>query len=184
MKNNESPISTIAQFLNRWVVLIWGLSFVLAFGGDEINSNINILTCCKDVVNFVSPLADGFHKKSEFPLTSYLYFSVMQPASFVLFLIALKKPIFDLEMKSVENLYRNRKVIGRVGSWIFLVCIIVLLILCYFFVGGQNLPATRLNSSRLSLAVFGPIAASGLVVFLALCSIRIAVVYTTVQKEK
>lgn len=157
--------------------LTWGLSFLVVYVAHPVLGTTSWWQTLVGTLASCSPLASGYRAKSDFPELSFQYFAVMQPASLLILSVGWWPVARRQDYSPIVRRYCEGGVGLRVASWALIACFIAGAVAAYTLLGGQELPGTRLNSSRLSLAVFGPLAASGLAVFMALWGINVALGY-------
>ena len=166
-----------AFLLSVPTAIVWACSFLFVFVvypllGDQLWWQQTVAA-----LSSASPLAHGYRAKSSFPELSFQYFALMQPLSLLIFASGWWPIARHQDYKSIARRYEQGGVLLKTASWLILLSFLTGSLIIYTLLGGQELPGTRLNSSRLSLALFGPIAASGLAVFMSLWAINVALSY-------
>lgn len=167
--------------LNPVCAIIWIFSLILVFFGDPVVEIVSMVRPPDELTRVISPFALGYEATSNFPALSYTYFLIMQPTSLILFCFAWWSHAKNLDYRDVGQLYEKRGLIGRLLSAAFVVAVLLLQPICYYFVGGQEMPGARMNTSLVSMALLGPIVASGLFVFVSLLCVNIIRHYFEIQ---
>lgn len=161
-----ADVKALGVILNQTTACVWALSFFLVYGVDI--PRLHRVLAGHDYLLYAAPLTIGYAAKSSSPELSYVYFQLMQPICAVAFTLAWFRTMRAWDHSELTRRYAQRGWLGRLLTSGFLISMVFVAMASFTLVGGQNLPGTSLNTSRFSLALFGPIAAGGLAVFLAL----------------
>ena len=150
------------------------LSFALAF--DLIGIDADRLSLMS-WIQYAAPLANGYKAASRFSSTSYIYFALMQPISVLVLASAWWKPMVSADYSETQKKYLSFGTVRRGLAWLLMFAFFLLAFALIFIPGGQEPPGIRINSSRLALALFGPLISGGLSIFLAFFAFNVAFAY-------
>lgn len=176
--NQAGPLKYWSSFfLSIPAAMVWSMSFCMVYiifptvGDDQAWQQFITK------ISVLAPLAAGYRERSLFPELSFQYFALMQPLTLSVLSCGRWYTARHQDYSGIVARYRGGTLALKVGSCIALSCFVLGSVIAYTWLGGQELPGTRINSSRLSLAIFGPVAAAALAVYMSLWAINVARYY-------
>jgi len=150
----------IAFLSHRASCFVIAISALLALATPtNILSEHRLLAAFSEFCRSISPVINAYHRKSSFPEVSTLYFSVMLFVSPLVYVSARDCSIYRIaEIARLHEVNASR-------FWLQLLMIVAIFILAiivfYYGNNGYEFQIFKINSSRISLALFGWMVAGG-----------------------
>lgn len=175
--NKKSARQSFRILIDREILVILGLSVaIVAFTPDDILSRQPVLATFVETVTDLIPPISAYQRVSAFPELSALYFSVMFLATPFLLIYSWRTRRYALQC--IETAANERPFVWYMAAILSTAfCFAMPPVLYIWANGSEFFPLMPMRSSKVSLALFGWVAAGGVGWLLLPHGVCIAVVF-------